>query len=54
MVVIKIIAFSLLSQPFLGHPFGFHIFFHNSILGGRTFFTAELFLDYNYKALLDG
>ena len=30
----------------LGRHLGFHIFFHNGLLGGRTtFFTAGLFLD---------
>ena len=36
-VVIKIFAFILPSQPFLGRHFGFHIFFHNR---GRTLFWA--------------
>jgi len=35
-VVIKIFAFSLPTQPFLGRHFGFHISFHNS--KGRTLF----------------
>jgi len=37
-VIIKIFAFSLPPRPFLGHHFGFHIFFHNSILGDCTLF----------------
>jgi len=37
---LKIFAFSLPSQPFLGHYFGVHIFFYNSILGGHTFFYS--------------
>jgi len=37
-IVIKILAFSLPSQPFLGYHIGFHIIFHNSILGGHTLF----------------
>jgi len=37
-IVIKIFTFSLPSQPFLGLHFGFHIFFHNSSLGGHTLF----------------
>ena len=37
-VVIKIFAFSLPSQPFLGHHFGDHIFFYNTILEGHTLF----------------
>jgi len=44
-VVIKIFAFSLQSQPFLGRHFGFHISFHNSILGGRTLFYSWAVLD---------
>ena len=39
----KIFAFSLPSQPFHGCRFAFHIFFHNSILGGCTLFSAGLF-----------
>ena len=42
-VVTKVFAFSLPSQPLLGCQFGFHIFFHNSILGDwMTFNLAEL------------
>jgi len=40
-VVGKIFANELLSQPFLGHHLWFHIFFHPGILGLHTsFFTA--------------
>ena len=40
-VVIKIFTINLPSQPFLGRLLGFHIFFRNGHLGGRTlFFTA--------------
>jgi len=42
-VFIKMFAFNLLSQPFLDCHFGFHIFFHNRILGGHTLFIAGLF-----------
>ena len=45
-VIIKIFAINLLSQPFLGHRFGFHIFFHNGLLGGHTLFTAGVGLDF--------
>ena len=31
--VSKIFAINLLSQPFLGHQLGFHIFFYNGLLG---------------------
>ena len=43
-VIIKISAISLPSQPFLGRYLGFYIFFHNG--GWTLFFTAGLFLDY--------
>ena len=49
-VVIKIFVFSLPSQPLLGCHFGFHIFFHNSILGPHTFLQLGCFgLDINYS-----
>jgi len=37
-VVIKIFAINLPSQPFLGCHLAFHIFFHNGLLGGCTLF----------------
>ena len=37
-VIIKMFAINLPSQQFLGHHLGFHIFFHNGLLGGRTLF----------------
>ena len=44
--LIKIYAINLPSQPFLGCHLGFHIFFHNGLLGGRIlYFIAGLFLD---------
>ena len=42
-VVIKIFAIELLSQPFLGSHLWFHIFFHSGILGPHPFFTACCF-----------
>ena len=36
--VIKIFAINLPLQPFLGRHLGFHIFFHNGLLGGCTLF----------------
>jgi len=42
-VVIKIFAIELLSQPFLGRHLWFHIFFHPGILGPHPFFTACCF-----------
>jgi len=47
-VVIKIFAFSLPSQPFIGCHFGFHIFFHNSIPGCRTLFIQLGCLDLTF------
>ena len=41
--IIKIFVISLQSQPFLGHHLGFHIFFHNSFLGGCTFVQLGCF-----------
>ena len=37
-VVIKIFAINLPSQPFLGRHLGFHIFFHFGLFGGCTLF----------------
>jgi len=37
-VVIKHFTISLPSQPFLGRHLGFHIFFHNGLLGVAPFF----------------
>ena len=37
-VVIKIFAMNLPSQPFLGRYLGFHIFFHPGLFGGHTLF----------------
>ena len=42
-VVIKIFAIELLSQPFLGCHLWFHVFFHPGILGPHPFFTACCF-----------
>ena len=42
-VVIKIFAIELLSQPFLGRHLWFHVFFHPGILGPHPFFTACCF-----------
>ena len=39
-IVIKIFAFSLSSQQFLGHHLGFHIFFHSSLLKNRILFYS--------------
>ena len=38
-------AFNLLSQPFLGHYFGFHIFFTAAFLGIAHFFCSWVILD---------
>jgi len=38
-VVIKVFAISLPSQPFLGRHLGFHIFIHNDLLGSHTLFS---------------
>jgi len=42
-VVIKTFAIELIPQPFLGYHLWLHIFFHPSILGLHTFFTACCF-----------
>jgi len=52
-VVIKIFAISPPLQPFLGCHFGFHIFFHNSILGGHTIFILQLGCFWLRSSLLD-
>jgi len=39
-VIIESFAISLPSQPFLGCHLGFHIFFHNDLLGGHTLFYS--------------
>ena len=45
-VIIKIFAINLPSQPFLGHHLGFHIFSQRPSWGLHNFFTIGLFLDY--------
>ena len=54
LIVIKDFAIPLPSQPFFGHHFGFHIFFHNCLLGGYTLFYswAVLGLDFTFFCLL--
>ena len=37
-VVIKLFAINLPSQPFLGRHLGFYIFFHPGLFGGHTLF----------------
>jgi len=44
-VVIKIFAISLPSQPFLDRHLGFHIFFHNGLFGAAHFFYSWAVLD---------
>jgi len=39
-VIIKIFAISIPSQPFLSHHLRFHIFFHNGLLWGCTLFYS--------------
>jgi len=46
-VVIKVFVVSLPSQSFLGCHLGFHIFFHNGLLGRSTFLQLGCFHAYN-------
>jgi len=39
LLLLKIFAINLPSQAFLGHHLGFHILFHNGLLGGCTPFV---------------
>jgi len=46
------IKFFAISLPFLGCYLGFHIFFHNGLLGATHFFTAGLFcLRYHFPII---
>ena len=53
---IKIFTINLPSQPFLGRHLGFHIFFHHSLIEGRTaFLQLGCFgLDIYYRTFYDG
>jgi len=39
-IIIKIFAINLPSQPFLGRHLGLHIFFHDGLLGGAHLFYS--------------